>query len=274
MKNIVVNCENIKISNNNKICLIAGPCQLETEQHAMDMAGKIKEIAKKFNIGFIYKTSFDKANRTSQKGKRGAGLEKSLPVFDKIKKDLNIPVLTDVHNEKQCAVVAPHVDVLQIPAFLCRQTDLLKAAAQTGKPVNVKKGQFLSPQEMGNVKEKLISFGCDQIILTERGTTFGYNNLVVDFRSIPILKKFGWPVAIDATHSVQMPGKQGDQSGGDRSFAKYMMRCGMVCGADVVFAEVHNDPDNAPSDGPNMLHLDTFENFVKEIRKWFDASPE
>ena len=148
----------------------------------------------------------------------------------------------------------------------------MKAAAQTGKPVNVKKGQFLSPQEMGNVKEKLISFGCDQIILTERGTTFGYNNLVVDFRSIPILKTFGWPVAIDATHSVQMPGKQGDQSGGDRSFAKYIMRCGMVCGADVVFAEVHNDPDNAPSDGPNMLHLDTFENFVKEIRKWFDAS--
>ena len=274
MSNIKVNCGKIEISNKNKICLISGPCQLESEQHALDMVGKIKEITSKFNLGFIYKTSFDKANRTSLKGKRGIGLDASLPIFDKIKKDLDVPILTDVHNIDQCSVVAKHVDILQIPAFLCRQTDLLRAAAQTGKPVNVKKGQFLSPQEMGNVKEKLISFGCDQIILTERGTTFGYNNLVVDFRSIPILKTFGWPVAIDATHSVQMPGKQGDQSGGDRSFAKYMMRCGLVCGADVVFAEVHNDPDNAPSDGPNMLHLDTFENFVKEIRKWFDASTE
>ena len=254
-----------------KPSLIAGPCVWEGYSHAEAIAEKLLAVCGKHDVNFIYKTSFDKANRSSLKGFRGA--ENAIEGFRELKKKFNLEILTDVHESHQPGELDV-VDIFQIPAFLCRQTDLLKAAAQTGKPVNVKKGQFLSPQEMGNVKEKLISFGCDQIILTERGTTFGYNNLVVDFRSIPILKTFGWPVAIDATHSVQMPGKQGDQSGGDRSFAKFMMRCGLVCGADVVFAEVHNDPDNAPSDGPNMLHLDTFENFVKEIRKWFDASPE
>ena len=191
MKNITVNCEDIEISNNNKICLIAGPCQLETEQHAMDMAGKIKEITKKFNIGFIYKTSFDKANRTSHKGKRGAGLDKSLPVFDKIKKELKIPILTDIHNEDQCSVVAKHVDILQIPAFLCRQTDLLVDAAKTNKIINVKKGQFLAPWDMTNVIKKIEDSGNKNILVTERGASFGYNTLVSDMRSIPIMAKNG-----------------------------------------------------------------------------------
>ena len=210
MENITVNCNNFEISNNNKICLIAGPCQLETEQHAMDMAGKIKEITSKYNIGFIYKTSFDKANRTSLKGKRGAGLEKSLPVFDKIKKELNIPVLTDIHNEDQCTLVSKHVDVLQIPAFLCRQTDLLIAAAKTKKIINVKKGQFLAPWDMVNVTKKISDSGNNKILVTERGASFGYNTLVSDMRSIPIMAKNGYPVVFDGTHSVQQPGGLGE----------------------------------------------------------------
>ena len=261
----IFNCNGIKISNNEKIVIIAGPCQLETEQHAMDMAGKIKEITSKFNVGCIYKTSFDKANRTSLKGKRGAGLDSSLPVFDKIKKELNVPVLTDIHNEKQCSIVSNHVDVLQIPAFLCRQTDLLKAAADSGRPVNVKKGQFLSPKDMLNVADKLEEFGCERIILTERGTTFGYNNLVVDFRSIPIMKESGHKVCIDATHSTQMPGGNGETSGGDSQYASLMMKCGLVAGADVVFAEVHNDPFDAPSDADTQLDIIEFEKFVEDI---------
>ena len=265
MENKIINCNGIEISNSKKFSLIAGPCQLESEQHAMDMAGKIKEISKKFNIGFIYKTSFDKANRTSIKGKRGAGLDKSLPVFDKIKKDLNIPILTDVHNEEQCSVVAPHVDILQIPAFLCRQTDLLKVAADSGRPVNVKKGQFLSPVDMLNVSTKLQSFGCERIILTERGTTFGYNDLVVDFRSIPIMKANGDKVCIDATHSCQYPGLDGKTSGGDSQYASTMMKCGLVAGADIVFAEVHNDPFDAPSDADVQLDIIEFEKFVEDI---------
>ena len=254
-----------------KPSLIAGPCVWEGYTHAARIAEKLISICEKYDVNFVYKSSFDKANRSSLKGFRGAS--NAIEGFEKLKKNFNLEILTDVHESDQPRNLSI-VDILQIPAFLCRQTDLLKAAAETGKPINVKKGQFLSPQEMENVKEKLISFGCKQIILTERGTTFGYNNLVVDFRSIPIMKKFGCPVAIDATHSVQMPGLQGDKSGGDRSFAKYMMRCGMVCGADVVFAEVHNDPDNAPSDGPNMLHLEGFESFVEEMRKWFDVSSD
>ena len=214
MINKEVNCNGIKISNINKIVLISGPCQLETEQHAIDMAGKIKEIATKFKIGFIYKTSFDKANRTSLKGKRGAGLDSSLPVFDKIRKDLKVPVLTDVHNIEQCSIVSKHVDVLQIPAFLCRQTDLLVAAAKTNKIINVKKGQFLAPWDMTNVTKKISDSGNENILVTERGASFGYNTLVSDMRSIPIMSRNGYPVIFDGTHSVQQPGGLGEKSGG------------------------------------------------------------
>ena len=265
MENITINCNNIEISNNNKICLIAGPCQLETEQHAMDMAGKIKEITSKYNIGFIYKTSFDKANRTSLKGKRGAGLEKSLPVFDKIKKELNIPVLTDIHNEDQCTLVSKHVDVLQIPAFLCRQTDLLIAAAKTKKIINVKKGQFLAPWDMVNVTKKISDSGNNKILVTERGASFGYNTLVSDMRSIPIMAKNGYPVVFDGTHSVQQPGGLGEKSGGQREFIEYLTRAAVAVGVAAVFLETHQDPDNAPSDGPNMVPLDKMDQLVSQL---------
>ena len=265
MENITVNCNNIEISNNNKICLIAGPCQLETEQHAMDMAGKIKEITLKYNIGFIYKTSFDKANRTSLKGKRGAGLEKSLPVFDKIKKELNIPVLTDIHNEDQCTLVSKHVDVLQIPAFLCRQTDLLIAAAKTKKIINVKKGQFLAPWDMVNVTKKISESGNNKILVTERGASFGYNTLVSDMRSIPIMAKNGYPVVFDGTHSVQQPGGLGVKSGGQREFIEYLTRAAVAVGVAAVFLETHQDPDNAPSDGPNMVPLGKMDQLISQL---------
>ena len=265
MENITVNCNNIEISNNNKICLIAGPCQLETEQHAMDMAGKIKEITLKYNIGFIYKTSFDKANRTSLKGKRGAGLEKSLPVFDKIKKELNIPVLTDIHNEDQCTLVSKHVDVLQIPAFLCRQTDLLIAAAKTKRIINVKKGQFLAPWDMVNVTKKISDSGNNKILVTERGASFGYNTLVTDMRSIPIMAKNGYPVVFDGTHSVQQPGGLGEKSGGQREFIEYLTRAAVAVGVAAVFLETHQDPDNAPSDGPNMVPLDKMDQLISQL---------
>ena len=251
----IVNCNGIKISNNEKIVIIAGPCQLETEQHAMDMAGKIKEITSKFNVGCIYKTSFDKANRTSLKGKRGAGLDSSLPVFDKIKKELNVPVLTDIHNEKQCSIVSNHVDVLQIPAFLCRQTDLLVAAAKTNKIINVKKGQFLAPWDMVNVTKKISDSGNENILVTERGASFGYNTLVSDMRAIPIMAKNNYPVVFDATHSVQQPGGLGEKSGGQREFVEYLARAAAAVGVAAIFIETHQDPDNAPSDGPNMVCL-------------------
>jgi len=265
MENKLVNCNGIEISNKNKICLIAGPCQLETEQHAMDIAGKIKEVTKKYKIGLIYKTSFDKANRTSIKGKRGAGLEKSLPVFDKIKKDLNIPVLTDIHNEEQCSVVAPHVDVLQIPAFLCRQTDLLIAAAKTNKIINVKKGQFLAPWDMVNVTKKISDSGNENILVTERGASFGYNTLVSDMRSIPIMAKNGYPIVFDATHSVQQPGGQGEKSGGQREFVEHLSRAAAAVGVAAIFLETHQDPDNAPSDGPNMVPLNKLDALINQI---------
>ena len=265
MKNIKVNCGNIEISNNNKIFIIAGPCQLETEQHAMDMAGKIKEITSKFNMGFVYKTSFDKANRTSLKGQRGMGLEQSLPIFDKIKKELDVPILTDIHNAEQCAVVAPHVDVLQIPAFLCRQTDLLIAAAKTGKIINVKKGQFLAPWDMVNVTKKIADSGNNNILVTERGASFGYNTLVSDMRSLPIMAKNGYPVIFDATHSVQQPGGLGVTSGGQREFVEYLARAAVAVGVAGVFIETHQDPDNAPSDGPNMVPLDKLEKLLSQL---------
>ena len=265
MKNLTVKCGSVEISNSNSFCLIAGPCQLETEQHAMDMAGKIKEITTSLGIGFIYKTSFDKANRTSLKGKRGAGLEQSLPIFDKIKKELNVPILTDIHNIEQCAVVAKHVDVLQIPAFLCRQTDLLIAAAKTKKIINVKKGQFLAPWDMVNVTKKISDSGNDNILVTERGASFGYNTLVSDMRSLPIMAKNGYPVIFDATHSVQQPGGQGDKSGGQREFVEHLSRAAIAVGVAGVFMETHQDPDNAPSDGPNMIPLSNLENLLKQL---------
>ena len=265
MNNIKVNCRNIEISNDNKICIIAGPCQLETEQHAMDMAGKIKEITAKFNLGFIYKTSFDKANRTSLNGKRGAGLEKSLPVFDKIKKEVEVPVLTDIHTIEQCELVSKHVDVLQIPAFLCRQTDLLVAAAKTGKVINVKKGQFLAPWDMTNVTKKIEQSGNKNILVTERGASFGYNTLVSDMRSLPIMAKNGYPVVFDATHSVQQPGGMGEKSGGQREFVEHLSRAAIAVGVAAVFMETHEDPDNAPSDGPNMVPLSQMPKLLKQL---------
>ena len=265
MQNKIVNCNGIEIANNKKITLIAGPCQLESEQHAMDMSGKIKEITSKLNIGFIYKTSFDKANRTSLKGKRGAGLENSLPIFDKIKKELNVPILTDVHNEKHCEVVSKHVDILQIPAFLCRQTDLLIAAAKTNKIINVKKGQFLAPWDMVNVTKKISDSGNDNILVTERGASFGYNTLVSDMRSIPIMIKNGYPVVFDATHSVQQPGGLGEKSGGQREFVEYLARAASAVGVAAIFMETHQDPDNAPSDGPNMVPLNKLEHLLNQI---------
>ena len=265
MESKIINCNGIEISNEKKICLIAGPCQLETEQHAFDMVGKIKEITSKYGIGLIYKTSFDKANRTSLKGKRGAGLEKSLPIFDKIKKETNTPILTDVHNEEQCSIVAPHVDVLQIPAFLCRQTDLLIAAAKTNKIINVKKGQFLAPWDMANVIKKIEDSGNKNILITERGASFGYNTLVSDMRALPIMSKFGFPIVFDATHSVQQPGGMGEKSGGQREFVPYLARAAIAVGVGAIFMETHEDPDNAPSDGPNMVPLNEVKNLLIKL---------
>ena len=265
MENKTINCNGIKISNNSSLTLISGPCQLETQQHAIDMAGKIKEITDKFGIGFIYKTSFDKANRTSLAGKRGAGLDKSLPVFDKIKKDLKIPVLTDVHSEEQCSLVSKHVDIIQIPAFLCRQTDLLISAAKTNKIINVKKGQFLAPWDMANVTKKISETGNDNILVTERGASFGYNTLVSDMRALPIMSKLGYPVIFDATHSVQQPGGKGDKSGGQREFIHSLSRAAVAVGVAGLFIETHEDPDNAPSDGPNMLPLSELKDFLNKI---------
>ena len=265
MLNKIVKLKNFEISNNKKISLISGPCQLETEQHAMDMAGSIKEITSKFGIGFIYKTSFDKANRTSLKGRRGIGLEQSLPIFDKIKKELKVPILTDVHNIEQCSIVADHVDILQIPAFLCRQTDLLIAAAKTKKIINVKKGQFLAPWDMVNVTKKISDSGNNNILVTERGASFGYNTLVSDMRALPIMAKNGFPVIFDATHSVQQPGGQGEKSGGQREFVEHLSRAAVAVGVAGVFMETHQDPDNAPSDGPNMIPLSNLENLLKQL---------
>ena len=265
MKQKIVKCGELTISNSNPFTLIAGPCQMENEKHAMDVAEELKKITKKLGIGLIYKTSFDKANRTSLKGKRGSGLEKSLPIFDKIRNDLNIPVLTDVHAIDQCKVVSKHVDVLQIPAFLCRQTDLLVAAAQTGKIINVKKGQFLAPWDMKNVVEKLAHNGKGGIMICERGASFGYNTLVSDFRSIPILKKLGHPVVFDATHSVQQPGGLGDKSSGQREFVPTLATAASSIGVAALFMETHEEPDNAPSDGPNMWPLDKLKSLLEVL---------
>ena len=265
MKNIKIKFKNFNISNDKKICLIAGPCQLESEKHALKMAETIKKICDKIGINLIYKTSFDKANRTSLKSKRGLGLKKSINIFKKIKDNFDIPVLTDVHDINQCNIVAEAVDVIQIPAFLCRQTDLLIAAAKTNKIVNVKKGQFMAPWDMINVVKKISDSGNNKIILTERGASFGYNTLISDMRSLPIMAKYGYPIVFDATHSVQQPGGYGNKSGGQREFIEYLSKAAVAVGVSALFIETHNDPDNAPSDGPNMLPIKKLENLLKKV---------
>jgi len=253
--NAVVKVGSVEIGNAKRLALIAGPCALESRAHALEMASALKEIAAKAGVGLVYKTSFDKANRTSGNAERGMGLELSAPIFAEIRQSLGVPILTDVHERDQCAAVAEAVDVLQIPAFLSRQTDLLVAAARTGKVVNVKKGQFLAPGDMKNVIAKVTGAGNPNVLVTERGVSFGYNTLVVDMRALPIMAKFGAPVVIDATHAVQEPGGQGDKSGGNREMAPYIARAAVAVGCAAVFMEVHEDPDRAPSDGPNMIKL-------------------
>ncbi len=265
MKNHTVKCSSFEIANNKPFTLIAGPCQLESEEHALKISSELKKITNELGINFIYKTSFDKANRTSLKGKRGLGLEKSLPIFDKIRKDVEVPVLTDIHTVEQCSIVASHIDVLQIPAFLCRQTDLLIAAAKTGKIINVKKGQFLAPWDMGNVIKKIEESGNKNILITERGASFGYNTLVSDMRALPIMSEYGFPVVFDATHSVQQPGGMGEKSGGQREFVPYLARAAIAVGVGAVFIETHDDPDNAPSDGPNMVPLNEIKSLLKKL---------
>jgi 2-dehydro-3-deoxyphosphooctonate aldolase (KDO 8-P synthase) len=264
--NNTVEIGTLKIGNALPLTLIAGPCQLESRDHAFMMAGKLKEIAGRLKIGLIYKTSFDKANRTSLTGKRGLGLEGALPIFADIRKEFGLPVLTDVHENHQCAELAPVVDVLQIPAFLSRQTDLLIAAAKTGRVVNVKKGQFLAPWDMKNVAAKVVDTGNPNVILTERGASFGYNTLVSDMRALPIMAETGCPVVFDATHSVQQPGGQGTSSGGDRRFVPVLARAAVAVGVAGVFIETHQDPDNAPSDGPNMVPLHRMEALLRELQ--------
>ena len=265
MANHKVKCSNFEIANNKPFTLIAGPCQLENEEHALKISSELKKITSSLGINLIYKTSFDKANRTSLKGKRGLGLEKSLPIFDKIRKEVGLPILTDVHTAEQCSVVAKHVDVLQIPAFLCRQTDLLIAAAKTGKIINVKKGQFLAPWDMANVIKKIEESGNKNILITERGASFGYNTLVSDMRALPIMSKFGFPIVFDATHSVQQPGGMGEKSGGQREFVPYLARAAIAVGVGAIFMETHEDPDNAPSDGPNMVPLNEVRALLKKL---------
>ena len=245
--------------------LIAGPCQMESRGHAHDMAGALKELTADLGIGFVYKTSFDKANRTSLSGKRGLGLDKAMAVFQSLRDELGVALLTDVHEREQCAEVASVVDVLQIPAFLCRQTDLLVAAAETGAVVNVKKGQFLAPWDMRNVLDKIVGSGNPNVLLTERGASFGYNTLVNDFRGLPQMAAMGAPVVFDATHSVQQPGGQGGSTGGQREFVETLSRAACAVGVAGLFIETHQDPDNAPSDGPNMVPLDQMRGLLERL---------
>ncbi|MBU6298434.1 MAG: 3-deoxy-8-phosphooctulonate synthase [Alphaproteobacteria bacterium] len=263
--NATVKVGSVEVGNAKKLAIIAGPCQLESRAHAFEMAAALKEIAAKAGVGLIYKTSFDKANRTSVGSARGMGLEASLPIFNDIRETFDLPVLTDVHERDQCAAVAQAVDVLQIPAFLCRQTDLLVAAAKTGRVINIKKGQFLAPWDMKNVIAKVTNAGNPNVLTTERGASFGYNTLVSDMRSLPIMAKFGAPVVFDATHSVQQPGGLGATTGGDREMVPYLARAAAAVGVAAVFMEVHQDPDHAPSDGPNMLKLKDVPALIDEL---------
>lgn len=267
----VVSLGSVKFGNQLPLAVIAGPCQLESRAHALEVASALKEIATRLNIGLVYKTSFDKANRSSGSAARGLGLAQSLPIFAEIRSSLGLPVLTDVHDAGQCAEVAQAVDVLQIPAFLCRQTDLLLAAAATGKVVNVKKGQFLAPWDMANVVAKITSSGNRNVLVTERGVSFGYNTLVSDMRALPIMARTtGAPVIFDATHSVQQPGGKGTSSGGEREFVPVLARAAVAVGVAGVFIETHPDPDHAPSDGPNMVPLAQFEGLLRTLMA-FDA---
>ncbi|CCE07062.1 2-dehydro-3-deoxyphosphooctonate aldolase (3-deoxy-D-manno-octulosonic acid 8-phosphate synthetase; KDO-8-phosphate synthetase, KDOPS) [Bradyrhizobium sp. STM 3843] len=267
----VVTAGSVSFGNELPLAVIAGPCQLESRGHALEVASALKEIATRLKIGLIYKTSFDKANRTSASAARGLGLSQSLPIFAEIRSSLGLPVLTDVHDAGQCAEVAQAVDVLQIPAFLCRQTDLLVAAAATGKVINVKKGQFLAPWDMANVVAKITSAGNRNVLVTERGASFGYNTLVSDMRSLPIMARTtGAPVIFDATHSVQQPGGKGASSGGEREFVPVLARAAVAVGVAGVFIETHPDPDHAPSDGPNMVPLSEFEGLLRTLMA-FDA---
>ncbi|SER32263.1 2-dehydro-3-deoxyphosphooctonate aldolase (KDO 8-P synthase) [Faunimonas pinastri] len=263
--NTTVTAGNVSFGNDLPLTLIAGPCQMESREHAFEMAGRLKEICGRVGIGLVYKTSFDKANRTSLSGRRGLGLESALPVFADLRKEFGFPVLTDVHEREQCADLAEVVDILQIPAFLCRQTDLLVAAAKTGRVVNVKKGQFLAPWDMQYSLAKVVDSGNPNVLLTERGASFGYNTLVSDMRSLPIMAATGAPIVFDATHSVQQPGGQGGSSGGDRAFVPVLARAAVAVGVAAVFIETHQDPDNAPSDGPNMVPLDRMEDLLTQL---------
>ena len=262
----------VSIGGGQRIVFIAGPCQLESRQHALEMAHALKEIGERLNVGIIYKTSFDKANRTSASAARGFGLEGSLPIFAEIREVTGLPVLTDVHTEEHCRIAAEAVDVLQIPAFLSRQTDLLLAAAATGKAINIKKGQFLAPWDMKNVIAKVVGAGNPNVMACERGASFGYNTLVSDMRALPILREIGCPVVFDATHSVQQPGGQGTSSGGQREFVPVLARAAVAVGVDAVFMETHQDPDNAPSDGPNMVPLDQFEALAAQLIAFDDLA--
>ena len=266
VKRVVLN-ENIVFGDNSRpFVLIAGPCVLESPERALMIGKRVKEITNRLGIPYVFKSSFDKANRSSIKSFRGPGLEEGLEILQAIKKELAVPVLTDIHEPEQAEPVAEVVDILQIPAFLCRQTDLLLAAAETGKVVNVKKGQFLAPWDMGKVIDKLLSTGNEKILLTERGVSFGYNNLVVDMTSLPVMRDFGYPVVFDATHSVQRPGARGESSGGDRGFVPYLSRAAAAVGIDALFMEVHDNPEEALSDGPNMLYLDDLEEVLREVQ--------
>ena len=270
--NATVTVGNVAIGNTLPFTLIAGPCAMESRDHALEMASALKEITGKLGIGLIYKSSFDKANRTSANSARGIGLDLALPIFAEVKETFGLPVITDVHTEEQCAVAAEVVDVLQIPAFLCRQTDLLVAAAKTGKAVNVKKGQFLAPWDMKNVVAKLTDSGNPNVLVTERGVSFGYNTLVSDMRAIPVLRDTGAPVVFDATHSVQQPGGQGATSGGQREMVPVLARAALAIGVAAVFMETHQDPDKAPSDGPNMVKLKDLPALLADLKAYDDLT--
>lgn len=268
MKHVSLNQGDITFGNDLPFVLIAGPCVLESLDHALKMASALQKMAEKMKIPFVYKTSFDKANRSSHNSARGVGLEKALGIFARLKAELGCPIVTDVHTPEQCAEAACIVDMLQIPAFLCRQTDMLKAAAETGKVINIKKGQFLAPWDMANVVGKMESFGCTQFLLCERGASFGYNMLVSDMRSLPVMAKTGYPVVYDATHSVQQPTGAGGTTSGDRTFVPPLARAAVAVGVASVFIETHQDPDNAPSDGPNMVKLEDMEALLTDLKRF------
>ena len=265
---LTIRVGDLEIANDKPLTIIAGPCQMESRQHTQDMSGALAEIGKTLGIGIIYKTSYDKANRTSASSARGLGLEAAASVFAEIKTTTGLATLTDVHDASQCGPAAAAVDILQIPAFLCRQTDLLLAAGETGKPINVKKGQFLAPWDMANVVDKIKDTGNANVMLCERGTSFGYNTLVTDMRGLPVLANTGCPVVFDATHSVQQPGGQGTRSGGQREFAPVLARAAVSVGVAAIFMETHQDPDNAPSDGPNMIPLDEMSGLIETLMEF------